>query len=70
MMDFTRQEQGNDVTDVTDMMQSPANDALRLNEREQAILKLWDEEEEIRLEINLLKAQSKGVFSILFNLHQ
>jgi hypothetical protein len=61
MMDYTRQEQGTDVTDVTDLVQSPANDALRLNDREEMILRLWDQEEEVRLEISLLKAQSQGV---------
>jgi hypothetical protein len=64
MMDYTRQEQGTDVADVTDLVQSPATDALRLNEREEMILKLWDQEEEVRLEISLLKAQSQGVYTV------
>ena len=46
------------MADVTDLIQSPANDAFKLNDREQTILGLWDQEEEVRLEINLLKAQS------------
>lgn len=57
MMDFTRQEHGTSSLDVTDLLHSPANDALKLTEKEQTVLRLWDQEEEVRLEINLLQAQ-------------
>jgi hypothetical protein len=67
MMDSTRLEQGTDAADVTDLLQSPANDALRLSEREQSILRLWDQEEEVRLEINLLEAQSQCMMEALSN---
>jgi hypothetical protein len=67
MMDFARQEQGTNTADVTDLVQSPANDTLRLSEREQAILKLWDQEEEVRLEINILEAQSQCMHTINSN---
>jgi hypothetical protein len=63
-MDFmhtTRsQEHGDGLEDVTDLIKSPATDAFTFNEREQIILKLWDQEEEIRLEVNLLKAQTSS----------
>jgi hypothetical protein len=60
-MDTTRsQEHGNGLEDVADLVKTPATDAFTLNEREQTILKLWDQEEEIRLELNLLKAQSSS----------
>jgi hypothetical protein len=58
-MDTTRlQEHGNSLDDVADLIKSPATDAFTFDEREQMILKLWDQEEEIRLELNLLKAQT------------
>ncbi|KAF2429177.1 hypothetical protein EJ08DRAFT_718413 [Tothia fuscella] len=56
-MDFTRQEHGTNIPDFSDLLQTPANDALGLTKEEQSILKLWDQEEEVRLEIHLLEAQ-------------
>jgi hypothetical protein len=69
MMDFARQEQGTDAADVTGLVQSPANDAFRLSEREQSVLRLWDQEEEVRLEINLLEAQSECMLAVLFGVY-
>jgi len=58
-MDTTRlQELRNGLDDVAELIKSPATDAFAFHEREQTILKLWDQEEEIRLELNLLKAQT------------
>jgi len=46
--------------DLSDLVKSPASDTFRFTEQEQRILKLWDQEQELRLEINLLKAQRDG----------
>jgi hypothetical protein len=46
------------MADLAELLKSPASDTLKLTEREQNILRLWDQEEEVRLEINLLEAQS------------
>jgi F0F1-type ATP synthase assembly protein I len=63
-MDGTRlEEHGTNISDVTDLLQSPASDAFTFNEREQTILKLWDQEEEVRLELYLLKAQNSSMAS-------
>ena len=43
--------------DLEDLIKTPANDALYFNEQERRILELWDQEQELRLEINLLRAQ-------------
>lgn len=59
IMDTTpSQEQGILLEDIADLIKSPVTDAFTFNEREQTILKLWDQEEEIRLELNILKAQT------------
>jgi len=55
-MDRTSQEHGIDI----DLINTPAVDAFRFNDKEQTILKLWDQEEEIRLELNLLRSQNSG----------
>jgi hypothetical protein len=69
IMDTTQsQEHGNSPEDVADLIKSPATDAFTFNEREQTILKLWDQEEEIRLELNLLKAQSSSRSSGFYKL--
>ena len=57
------QELGRDIEDLT---KTPANDALYFSEQERRVLELWDQEQELRLEINLLKSQRDGVF--LFSL--
>lgn len=54
----TSQEQGISLDDLGDLTKSPATDAFAFNKREERILSLWDQEEEIRLELNLLKAQT------------
>jgi hypothetical protein len=53
------QELGHDIGELT---KTPATDALYLNEQERKILELWDQEEELRLEINLLRVQRDGEF--------
>ena len=40
--------------DIEDLIKTPANDALYFSEQERQILELWDQEQELRLEINLL----------------
>lgn len=52
------QEQGISGDQLDDLIKSPATDAFAFNHREEQILKLWDQEEEIRLELNLLTAQT------------
>ncbi|KAE9965048.1 hypothetical protein BLS_006002 [Venturia inaequalis] len=54
----TSQEQGINLDDLDELVKSPATDAFAFNEHEEHILELWDQEEEIRLELNLLKAQT------------
>lgn len=41
-----------------DLLRTSNNDALVLSEREQDVLKLWDQLEELRLEISLLETQA------------
>jgi hypothetical protein len=45
---------------LEDLMKTPASDAFRFNEQEKKVLQLWDQEQELWLEINLLKAQHEG----------
>ena len=53
------QELGRGIEDLT---RTPASDALFFSEQERRVLELWDQEQELRLEINLLKAQRDGLF--------
>jgi len=46
--------------DVEDLIKTPANDALHFGELEREILRLWDAEQEVNLELNLLRAQRNG----------
>jgi hypothetical protein len=63
-MDIARsQELGLDLEGVADLIKSPTTDTFRFNEREQTILKLWDQEEEIRLELTILKTQTDSTLS-------
>lgn len=58
------QELGRDIEDLT---KTPASDALFFSEQERRVLELWDQEQELRLEINLLKAQRDGGFLLSFH---
>jgi hypothetical protein len=57
------QELGRDVEDLT---KTPASDAFFFNPSEREILNLWDEEQEIELEIALLRAQRDDSESLCF----
>jgi hypothetical protein len=46
--------------DMEDLLKTPSSDAFRFSEQEKRILQLWDREQELRLEFNLLKAQHEG----------
>lgn len=46
--------------DIEALIKTPATDTLYLSEQERKILELWDQEEELHLEINLLRAQRDG----------
>lgn len=50
--------------DFEDLLRTPASDAFRFNEQEREILNLWDKEQELHLEINLLKSQHEGQHTI------
>lgn len=52
------QEKGIELDHLEDLIRTPATDAFIFNQREEQILELWDQEEEIRLELNLLRAQT------------
>ena len=56
------QELGRDIEELT---KTPASDALFFGELERRVLELWDQEQEARLEINLLRAQRDGEFICL-----
>jgi hypothetical protein len=46
--------------DVEDLIKTPATDSLFFSELERKALQLWDQEQELNLEIALLKAQRNG----------
>ncbi|QDS75443.1 hypothetical protein FKW77_003987 [Venturia effusa] len=54
----TSPKKGINLDDLDHLIKTPATDAFSFNEREEHILQLWDQEEEIRLELHLLKAQT------------
>ncbi|TLD37331.1 putative beta-glucosidase I [Venturia nashicola] len=54
----TSQEQAINLDHLQNLIKSPATDAFTFNQREQQILELWDQEEEVRLELNLLNSQA------------
>jgi len=45
------------MEELGDLLETPMSDALVLSEREKAILVLWDQEDELRLEQSLIHSE-------------